>query len=262
MPEPIPAYRVFAIRYAHREAAAHEHFYRADACDSSMPMSYYVWLIVSDDGAIVVDTGFTRQTAEERGRDYIASPLDTMRRLGVDPDEVHQLVLTHFHFDHTGHAQDFPSAQIVVQEQEMRFWFGPNAGLGEYPSLAKADDLSGLVAANLNGRLRWVNGEADLVPGVSVHLVAGHTPGSQVVRVMTNQGPVVLAGDASHFYANLEQNKPYAIVHTLPEMYAAFITLRKLAGPREIIIPGHDPEVMVRFPAPSPELEGVVVQIA
>jgi glyoxylase-like metal-dependent hydrolase (beta-lactamase superfamily II) len=180
----------------------------------------------------------------------------------VEPDEVRYVVLTHFHFDHTGHVDSFPNAQIVVQTEEMRFWFGPDVQFGEYPALSSPRDLSAIVAANLEGRLRWVDGDVELVPGVSLHLVAGHTPGSQVVRVETAQGPVVLAADASHFYANIEQDKPYAIVHTLPLMFAAFERIRELAGPGRLIVPGHDPLVIERFPAPSPELHGVVARIA
>lgn len=257
-----PAHEVYALRYSHRDAVAQEHFYRAQPCTDPMPMSYYIWLVRTDDGPVVVDTGYTRQTAEQRGREYFGSPPELLGRLGVDPAEVRYLVLSHLHFDHTGHVDSFPNARIVVQEREMRFWLGPDAQRGEYPELASARDLSVLVAANLEGRLQWVDGDAELVPGISVHLVQGHTPGTQVVRVSTARGPVVLAADASHFYANYEQNKPYAIVHTLPLMYAAFERLRELAGPEQVIVPGHDPLVIDRFPAASPELSGVVVRVA
>jgi glyoxylase-like metal-dependent hydrolase (beta-lactamase superfamily II) len=255
-------HEVYALRYSHREALAQEHFYRAEPCDSPMAMSYYTWLIRTPDGPVVVDTGYTRQAAEERGREYFGTPLETLRRLGVDPDEVRHVVLTHFHFDHTGHVDSFPRAQIVVQANEMRFWFGPDVHYGEYPALSSHRDLSAIVAANLEGRLRWVDGDVELAPGVSLHLVRGHTPGSQVVRIETAKGPVVLASDASHFYANIEQNKPYAIVHTVPLTFAAFERIRELAGPSQLVIPGHDPLVLERFPAPSPELQGVVARIA
>ena len=256
------AHEVYALRYSHRDAVVQEHFYRADPCSDPMPMSYYTWLIRTDDGPVVVDTGYTRQTAEERGREYFGTPLETLRRLGVDPDEVRYVVLTHFHIDHTGHVDSFPNATMVVQSEEMRFWFGPDAHRGEYPLLSSARDLSAIAAANLEGRVRWVDGDVELVPGVSLHLVRGHTPGSQVVRVTTDRGPVVLAADASHFYANIEQNKPYAIVHTVPLMFAAFDRIRELAGDSQLIIPGHDPLVLERFPAPTPELAGVVARIA
>jgi glyoxylase-like metal-dependent hydrolase (beta-lactamase superfamily II) len=255
-------HEVYALRYSHRDGIAQEHFYRAEPCDTPMPMSYYTWLIRTEDGPVLVDTGYTREAAEERGREYFGTPLETLRRLGVEPGEVPYVILTHLHFDHTGHADSFPNAKIVVQTNEMRFWFGPDVRFGEYPLLSSAKDLSALVTANLQGRVQWVDGDIDLLPGISLHLVGGHTPGSQVVRVETAKGPVVLASDASHFYANIEQDKPYAIAHTVPLMFTAFERIRELAGDGRLIIPGHDPLVIERFPAPSPELEGVVARIA
>jgi len=63
--------------------------------------------------------------------------------------------------------------------------------------------------ARLRGRVRFHDGDAELFPGISLHLIGGHTMGLQVVRVATRRGAVVLASDASHFYANMEQTRPF-----------------------------------------------------
>lgn len=254
---------VYAIRYARRDASAREHFYRGgEVDDRAMAMDYYIWVVRSGRNTVVLDTGFTAATAAERGRDYVASPVETLRALGIEPDEVDHLVLSHLHYDHTGHIDAFPNARIVVQEREVAFWTGPHAALGEYPLLASVGDIADLLAANQQGRVAWVDGDGEVVAGISVHLVGGHTPGSQVVRVETGGDPVVLAADASHFLANVEGERPYAIVTHLPDMYLAFRRLRELASPGATIIPGHDPEVMRRYAAPDPALEGVTVRIA
>lgn len=257
-----PTAEVFAICYSRREAEAREHFYRTPPCEGPMPMAYYIWLIKTADTAIVVDTGYTRAKAERLGRPYVNEPLDTVRKLGVELPDVSYLVLSHLHFDHTGHIGDLPDARIVIQRREMEFWFGPQTHLGEYPALCDPDDLALLVRANVEGRLTWVDGDHEVVPGVSVHLVAGHTAGSQVVRVRTASGPVVLAADASHFYANYEKQSPYSIAHTLPLMYEAFGKIHDLAAPSDIVVPGHDPLVLERFPAAGEDLAGVVARIA
>ena len=80
--------------------------------------------------------------------------------------------------------------------------------------------------------------------------------------MQTAGGAVVLASDATHFYANLQEDRPFAIVHSLPGMYDAFDRLRELAGGDDArIVPGHDPLVLERFAAPAPELEGRAVEI-
>ena len=78
----------------------------------------------------------------------------------------------------------------------------------------------------------------------------------------TARGFVVLASDATHFYANIDEDRPFSLVHVLPEMYDAFDTVRALADSPAHIIPGHDPLVMERYPAATPDLAGIAVRIA
>jgi glyoxylase-like metal-dependent hydrolase (beta-lactamase superfamily II) len=259
----LPDFRLYAIRYAERAGRRGEHFYgHAPRPDEAMPMAYYVWLAASDDTAVVVDAGFTEATAERRGRTWLASPTDTLAALGIDAASVPWLVLTHLHYDHTGNAGAFPAARFVIQEREMAFWTGRYASRGDNPTLVEADDIAFLAAGNFGGRVHWVDGDAEVVPGITVHRVGGHTAGMQIVRVHTEQGFAVLASDASHFYANLEEDRPYAIVHTLPEMHRAFDTIRRLADRPSLVVAGHDPQVMSRYPPVSPELAGRAVRVA
>jgi glyoxylase-like metal-dependent hydrolase (beta-lactamase superfamily II) len=229
-----------------------------------MPMDYFVWLATSadTDTAVVIDSGFTAQTAEARGREHVASPIETLAALGVDSTAVQRVILTHLHYDHTGNAAAFTSARYTVQEKEMAYWTGRYAGRGPNRTLASAADIAFLVDANFDGRIDWVDGDAEIVPGITVHHVGGHTPGMQVVRVATDAGHAVVASDASHFYANIEVDRPYAVVHNLPDMYAAFDTIRRLAADPSLIVAGHDPAVLERYAPAGDGLRGRAVRIA
>ena len=80
--------------------------------------------------------------------------------------------------------------------------------------------------------MRFHDGDAELFPGVSLHLIGGHTMGLQAVRVATRRGWVVLASDASHFYANMEQVRPFPIVWSVADMvdgYAQAALARRIA---------------------------------
>jgi glyoxylase-like metal-dependent hydrolase (beta-lactamase superfamily II) len=144
----------------------------------------------------------------------------------------------------------------------MAFWTGRYAGRELFRELVEPDDVGYLVRANFEGRLRFVSGSENIVPGVEVHKAGGHSAGLQVVRVRTARGAVVLASDATHFYANIEQDRPFSIVSDLPRMYGAFDLVRSLADSPDHIVPGHDPLVMDRYPAAKEGLEGVAVRIA
>jgi glyoxylase-like metal-dependent hydrolase (beta-lactamase superfamily II) len=109
--------------------------------------------------------------------------------------------------------------------------------------------------------VRFHDGDAELFPGVSLHLIGVHTMGLQVVRVATRRGWVVLASDASHFYANMEQARPFPIVWSVADMVDGYAKLRSLAESPAHIIPGHDPLVMQRYPAPSKALEGIAIRL-
>lgn len=257
-------FEVYAIRFAQREASVRgEHFYGHDPCAmEACPISYYVWLAVSDNHSVLVDAGYTPETAARRGnRDYLQSPMDTIRALGVDPDRIDHLVISHLHYDHTGHVSDFPRAEIVLQESEMAFWTSRHAGREQLAHFVEPSDVAYLVEQNFAGRVRMVDGVHEVVPGVTAHRVGGHTPGLQVVQVRTAAGRVVLAADAAHFYENVEREKPYGVVTYLPTMYDAFDALRALSDRPELIVPGHDPLVLQRFPA-VPGLEGLAIRIA
>jgi glyoxylase-like metal-dependent hydrolase (beta-lactamase superfamily II) len=258
--------RVFAVRYAHREARRAEHFYGPDPPDphdAPMAMDYFLWAIVGDDGRpVVVDAGFRPETARRRGREMVADPIAVLGELGVDAREVRDVVLTHLHYDHSGYLGAFPRARFWVQDAELAFWTGRHAARGEIGRIVEPPDVVELVRLNFERRVRFVDGDEEMAPGISLHRVGGHAPGLQVVRVATPDGPVVLASDAAHFYANLELDRPYAIVHSLPGMYDAFDRVRALAeGEDERIVPGHDPLVLERYPAPTAALAGRAAEV-
>ena len=123
--------------------------------------------------------------------------------------------------------------------------FASEGGSGTpVPGLSvEVDDVCALVRLNHEGRMRFVDGVAEIVPGIAVHKVGGHTAGMQVVTVETARGRAVVASDASHYYRNFEERIPFTTLHDIPGTYAAFDRLRELASAPELILPGHDPLV-------------------
>ncbi len=83
----------------------------------------------------------------------------------------------------------------------------------------------------------------------------------QFVRVNTARGVVVLASDASHYYENIEANRPFPICVDVAATLDSYELVRAAAPSPAHIVPGHDPLVMQRYPAPSPELEGIAVRL-
>jgi glyoxylase-like metal-dependent hydrolase (beta-lactamase superfamily II) len=104
-------------------------------------------------------------------------------------------------------------------------------------------------------------GAAEIAPGVTLHRVGGHTQGLQVVRVATLRGFVVLASDASHYYANIRNRDPFPIVVDVGAMLEGYRTVERLADSPDHIVPGHDPEVLRLYP-PAQASQGAVEAVA
>ena len=255
------SYEIYALRYARHDRSASENFLDGDPHDGPMPMDYFVWLIRNDERAIVVDTGFSAQAAARRQREFLRCPSEALRLLGVDATRVGDVIVTHLHYDHIGNFNLFPAATFHLQDSEMAFATGRHMSSPAQSGAYDVEDVVGMVREVYRGRVRFHDGSADIAPGVSVHHVGGHTMGLQVVRVSTGRGAVVLASDASHYYANMLEGRPFPIVFDVAAMRAGWERCRALAESEDHIIPGHDPEVLRQYAAPEPAMQGIVARL-
>ena len=73
------------------------------------------------------------------------------------------------------------------------------------------------------------------------------------MRVKTRRGHVVLAADATHLYAHMDSGRVFPTTYNVQEVLEGYRTLKKLASSRAHIVPGHDPEVLARYPAAKSE---------
>jgi glyoxylase-like metal-dependent hydrolase (beta-lactamase superfamily II) len=267
-------YDVYAIRYATREDRKRSESFISNAWtdplhDAAMPIDYYVWALVNANRTIVVDAGFDRAEAKRRcaasggvfDPDFNCEPAEGLARLGIDARLVEDVIITHMHFDHAGTLSQFPAARFHLQELELAYVTGRHMGQPYFRGPYTVDHIVEVVRHVFEDRVVFHAGDDEVAPGVTVHLIGGHTMGLQSVRVLTKRGWVMLASDASHFYENAENMAPFPIVYNVADMLAGFAKLKRLAESPQHLIPGHDPLVMVRYPAPQAELTGTVVRL-
>jgi glyoxylase-like metal-dependent hydrolase (beta-lactamase superfamily II) len=254
-------YEIYAIKYAHHDRRASENFIGGDPHDGPMPLDYFIWAIVGENRSFVVDTGFDQEMGDKRQRAMLRPPSEGIKAIGLDPEKIDDVIITHMHYDHAGNHALFPNATYHIQDREMAYCTGRCMCHGELRMAFEPGDVAAMVRRLFEGRMRFHDGASELAPGVSVHHVGGHTDGLQVVRVRTGRGWVVLASDASHLYANLEQARPYPIVYNVGDMLEGFEQVKGLAESPDHIIPGHDPLVMTRYPAPNEALQGGVARL-
>ena len=254
-------YEVYAIKYGDREGLRGQSMLRGDPHDAPLDMDYFIWLIRNRERSVVVDLGFGKEEGESRGRNYIRSPAEGLALLGVDAAEIEDVIITHMHYDHAGNIDEFPNARFHLQDEEMNYATGRAMTHRFLRHSYALDDVLTMVKMVYGDRVVFHGGDDDVLPGISVHHVPGHTRGLQCVRVDTARGQVVLASDTSHYYENLEQEWPFATLENLYLMLEGFRKVKSLAADMQHIVPGHDPLVLERYPPPSAELTGIVAAL-
>ncbi len=258
-------FEVFAARYAERETTRSRIYYAwptYDEPDGAVRMSYYFWLLRPVTGPpIVIDTGFDPELAARKNRTCMVTPAALFGRLGISCAEVEQVIVTHLHYDHIGNLGLFPNAQFTVAERELEFWSSPGAERFQFAEHGDPRGVEFLLRAKAAGRLRLVDHSLEVVPGVSVERVGGHSPGQLIVSIATAGGELLLASDAVHYYEELELDRPFAVIADLAEAYRAFDVINKARSAGAMFVPAHDPLVMDRHPRVDGTLSEMVVRL-
>ena len=247
-------WEVYALKYAEQTNRIRaNNFIFADNHDAPHPIDFFVWLLRQGDRVILVDTGFDAAEGIARERPVRADAAEVLAPLGVRPDAVDTVIVTHLHFDHAGGLHLFPNATLHMQAAEMAYATGPCMCHDVLRQPFTAGHVCEAVKRLYQGRVVFHEGDGEVADGVTVHRVGGHSRGLQVVRVRTAAGWLCLASDAAHYYENFLKRKPFPIVVDLEDMLRGFSTLERLASAPGLIVPGHDPLVRQVFPQQGPE---------
>lgn len=247
-----PIYDVYAVRYATVPN------YRAsgliDGADTSrrLDLAMSVWLLKGPGGRnVLVDAGFYRDNFVRQWKPVnFVRPSEAVARAGVKPEEVTDIIISHVHWDHLDGVDLFPKARIWIQREEFDHHID-SAGTVKDRAINAADAkvLAGLAK---EGRVMLVDGDGtEIIPGIRVYTGGKHTFASQFATVNTASGTVVIASDNVYLYENMAKHVPIAQTLDRESNLRTQDRMKTLASDPRLIIPGHDPEVFVRFPEPG-----------
>jgi glyoxylase-like metal-dependent hydrolase (beta-lactamase superfamily II) len=251
-----PRWTVYAVRYAtlpFKVASLIGNLPAAER-DRTIDIAMMVWVLRGPDNrAVLVDAGFYRDKFMQQWKPAgYSKPSDAVQAgLGIAPEDVTDIIISHIHWDHADGTDLFPRAKVWIQRDEYTHHIDD---LGK--PLDRAIDPA--VAAMLfslkeAGRVNLVDGDnQEIMPGVRAYIGGKHTYQSQYVGVATRSGTVIVASDNVYLYENLERRLPIAQTLNPESNLIAQARMLNLAASLNRIVPGHDPTVFDRFPAVKP----------
>jgi len=247
-----PEYQAFAVSYGTIRGFPLRALVLGADSAAQADIAMTVWVLRGPDRIILVDAGFYRDEFLKSWKveDFVR-PSDAVARLGIAPEQVTDILVSHMHWDHVDGADLFPNARVWVQQAEYRFYQDSThlARSGVFRS-----DVAMLAAIEREGRLRLVPGDSSAIaPGIVAFTGGRHTHESQYFSVALAGGKTaVFASDNMYLYANLERHRPIAATWDTVSNLAAQDRMRRLASVDRLIVPGHDLAVFTRFPGVAP----------
>ncbi len=248
-----PVWEVFAVRYATVPGFPVRYLVAGADTTRKIGIAMMFWLLKGLHGrCVIVDAGFYRQKFIDSWKPAeFVRPSDAVKRLGISPDSVTDVIVSHIHWDHLDGADLFPNARVWLQREEYEYYVGADGR----PAHAAIDSVDSEMLASLNGagRVKFVEGDAKpILPGITAFIGGKHTYASQYVAVRTAKGMVVIASDNVYLYENLDRHAPIAQTLDAESNLAAQDRMKKLAASPRLIVPGHDPAVFERFHSVAP----------
>jgi len=253
-------YKVYALRYADGGQVPLSYLV-ADVPDSAKVHLYFlIWLIKANDKNILVDTGFRQDVEEAKSwkvMEYVR-PDSLISRVGLKPEDITDIIITHPHWDHADCIPLFPKAHIWMQKGDYQYYTGDAwQEKGKHGGI-NPRDVRTFLDLNLSGRLTLVDGDDhEIIPGVTVYTGSRHTYNSQYAVVQNGADRIVIASDNLYTYTNLSDEKPAPRGATFdPDGYVKQIQrMKSMASDSKYIIPGHDAKLFDKFPVVA---EGVI----
>jgi glyoxylase-like metal-dependent hydrolase (beta-lactamase superfamily II) len=244
-------YEVYAVRYATLANFPVSSLVAGADRARRLDIAMMIWVLKGIDGRVaLVDSGFHRDQYFKQFtvKDFV-KPSEAIAPLGLAPDQVTDIFLSHMHWDHAGGIDLFPAARVWIQKEEYDYYTSDAWQARTTHGGIDAEDVLEMVKRNIAGKVSFVRGDDDtILSGITFGIGGKHTWQSQFVAVHGREHTIVLASDNMYLYENLDTHT--AISQTLDAVsnLRTQDRMKSLASTPALLIPGHDPAVFERFP--------------
>ncbi len=250
-------YQVYAVRFATITNFSAASLVAGADRTRRLDIAMTLWVLKGADGRVaLVDSGFYRDRYFKQFavKDYI-KPSEAIAPLGLKPEDVTDIFLSHMHWDHAGGIELFPTARVWMQKAEYDYYTGDAWQARNTHGGIDQDDVLEIVRRNMLGKVTFITGDDETsISGITFGVGGKHTRESQFVTVESRSGRIVLASDNMYLYENLDEHLPIAQTLDAASNLRTQDRMRLLAATPRLLIPGHDAAVFGRFPTISPRI--------
>ena len=196
------------------------------------------WYVNANGINILIDTGINVEDHKKFANipmQDVQSFDEALSSVGITPEAVDLIIASHLHYDHIAYAGRCKKATVLVQEDELDF------ACSNHPVFHHLYDKSQFHGLNFE----LIRGEKEILPGISVLPMKGHTPGCQAIIVETVGGKAVISGMCAikdNFYPPGRLSTIWPVI--IPTMHVdstqSYYDMLKLKSIADILIPSHD----------------------
>lgn len=184
--------------------------------DKMVPIIFSVFLIITKERKILVDTGCEKITGYIT--ENIRNPLDVLKEMTINTSEITDVIITHSHLDHIGLVSEFKNAAVYITKEEYE---------------------QGKQYIAKSQKVCLVEEEYSVTEEIKIVKIGGHSEGSCIIEVEIQGETTVLCGDECYSFYNLKYGVP-AAVSCATEKSRAFI--KKYSGTQYHCLLCHDEE--------------------
>jgi glyoxylase-like metal-dependent hydrolase (beta-lactamase superfamily II) len=222
--------------------------------DRKLDLQMMIWLLKGPGGKnILVDTGcYHENVVKGKGIQNLVKASEAVAKLGLSAADITDVVITHMHWDHADGMDLFPKAKIWIQKDEYTYYTGAAWQAGGKHGGIEPEDVLTIVKLNTQNQVNLVDGDdREIIDGIRVYTGGRHTFASQYVSVRMATGIAVIASDNMYLYENLEKRASIAQTFDADSNLKAQDRMKQIASRPDLVVPGHDPLVFVKFPKPG-----------
>ncbi|MCM4151709.1 N-acyl homoserine lactonase family protein [Arenibacter sp. N53] len=248
-------YEVYALKYANVGVTLPLSVLVLDAPESeTIDAVFMFWLLKGTNGKnILVDAGFLNDIEQSKAysvTNYIRPDL-MLPRIGLNAEDITDIILTHPHWDHMDGVDLFPNANVWIQKTDYNYFVGDAWQKDGWGDFNKRDVLK-LVELNLSGKLMLIDGDdKEILPNIKVYTGSRHTFNSQFILVDNGVNKIILASDNVYTYYNLNHlmSAPKTETFDTNAYVKSMERMKTLVSDIKFIIPGHDALLFLNFPS-------------